>query len=660
MTDISIKQSLSTENYTGVRKGKSDYSALKKEYDNFLKKSAKSDLANSPTMKQKELKYLADLKVLAEKEGLKDDLKLLEEKENTIQASFESKQELSGIYYAPASLNTPSFKGKEVQPSQDFANVIDACKNKNGKVDENTLKIIMSFKDYDLDEYHIQTLVSKCRGLDGSISEDMVKAVQILASSKISASVSTQIIEELSAQNIELNKEMDLSLCNQVSNYKKDGFDDLSCFKYAKLSQAFDDKKSVEDSVVKLAKVGVNTDSLVKILDALGVENPQTGNKKLSTAAVKSVASLKKVLFVTRHNEKAEQNNPISKLGTMILNMNDGIMIIKDKKVIKCSKDDTANLGTLKMEYADLMSELEDGVLLDFVKKYRDKKGEINNTFLRTLNSLRSAGVAYQQLFDMTDFCIEDGKINKDKLSAIGQLKTAGALGSDILHILENVEKTPDNKYSKQDIANASELTATVMGGNEVATLLPEVRNNDNVKEFFVYFSQLMEDKANLIELLSMIKNENGNFDENAMDVLYNLAQNFFVSENGAMSESDFIKNSADILSAAKDKNDINVNDEGAGICSIMSQNKECAENILKGLDLCKTNAGKIDTQLAEILWDMSLQEADISEIENVLNVCRDDYNTVIHNITQHIISMFDSGDDKEKILAFANKLNEI
>ncbi len=660
MTDISIKQSLAADKYSGVKKEKGSYSDLKKEYDNFLKKSAKSDFANAPTIKQKELEYLADLKALAQKEGLEDEVKILEEKQNAIQASLDDKTTVSGIYYAPPSINKPSFKGKETQTPLDFAAVIESCKNKHGEVDENTLNVIMAFKDYDLDAYHLQSLVQKCRNHGDTVSDNMLKAVQVLSSFHISAAVSTQVIEELAAQNANSEHNMDLTLCEQVGNYKKAGFDDLSSFKFAKLSQAFNDKAAIKDSVVKLAKVDIRPDSIVKLLDELAIEDVKTGGRKVSTSAVKSVASLKKALFVTRHNEKSEQDNPIGKLGTMVLNFADGLMILQNNKVIKCSKDDAANIGSLKMEYADLMAELEDGVLLDYVKKYKDKNGEIDSKFLRTLTSLRSSGIAYPQLFDMTDFCIDDGQINKNKIAAIGQLKSAGALGADILHILESVETNSKGEYSKEDLANAAELTSTILGGNEVAALLPEVRNNENVKDFFVYFSQLMEHKANLIEFLPMIKDENGNFDENAMDVLYNLAQNFFVSENGAMPESDFIKNSGAILAAAKDKDDSVVNDEGAGICSIMCQNKQSAENILKGLELCKTKAGKIDEQLAEILWDMSLEHADISEIETVLNVCRNDDNVVVHNMTQHIISMFDSGDDKEKVLTFANKLNEM
>ncbi len=660
MADISIKKSLSTETYSGVKKEKSSYSELKKEYEKFLKKSSKSDLANAPTMKDKELEFLSQLKVLAEKEGLEEEVKMLTDRQNGIFASLEDKPSVSSAYYSPVSLAKPSFKGKTNKPAQNFAQVIDACKNKHGEVDENTLKVIMAFKDYDLDEYHLQSLVQKCRNHGDTVSDNVVNAVQVLASYKVSSAVSTQVIEELLSQNPEVEKGIDLTLCNQVGNYKTAGFDDLSAFKFAKLSQAFDDKTSLKDSVIKLAKADIRTDSTVKLLNELAVESPQTGNKKVSADAVKSVVSLKKALSVSRHNEKAEQDNPIGKLGTMVLNFSDGLMILKDNKVIKCSKDDAQNIGTLKMEYADLIAELEDNVLLDYVKKYKDNKGEINPNFLRTLTSLRHSGIAYPQLIEMTDFCTDGNSVDKNKLSAIGELKKAGALGADIIHILENVEKTSNGEYSKEDMQNAADLTATVLGGNEVAALLPEVRNNENVKDFFVYFSQIMEHKSNLPEFLTMIKDANGSFDENAMDVLYNLAQNFFVSENGAMSEADFMKNSTEILKSAKDSGEAFVNDEGAGICSIMSQNKESAENIIKGLELCKTKAGKIDEQLAEILWDMCSHQADISEIETVLNVCRNDDNVVIHNITQHIISMFDEGKDKDQVLTFANKLNEI
>lgn len=100
-------------------------------------------------------------------------------------------------------------------------------------------------------------------------------------------------------------------------------------------------------------------------------------------------------------------------------------------------------------------------------------------------------------------------------------------------------------------------------------------------------------------------------------------------------------------------KNNGVLDNNAAGIYSIMRSNQETNSNILKGLELCKDNEGNFNTSLAQILWDLSLQKADITEIEDFLEFCKDENGNINKSLADTLHLFFESGEDKEKIKSY-------
>jgi len=656
MSEISRINSSTNDNKAASSVGKGEYSKLKKEYDLFKKKAAKSDLANSPVLKEKELELLAKLKSAALEEGKSEELSYIEQRETELNSSVVAPEtQLSGVYYRPVSFNGAINVSEYSKNLEEYA-------DSRGFIDEQTWKIINAFGGQDCEDvYHVSYLIKKCRDNDETITPDKTDAIEILAKSGVSPAIVPQLLEEFTKQDADMNESVDLQLCSKMAAMKQMGFDDTDSLKFVRfLGDKFLDEASVKSSIKAMSKSGIAPDAIVKILDALSVEDNISGGKKVSSSAVKSVITLKKALAAYRNNEKAERDNPINQLNVVKFQIGDNVMVMKNNEITYITPTEGETVHNLKQEYEDLISKIEDNLLSEYAMKYKNADGGIDSKYLRTLIGLRNAGICYDQLFPMADFCIDDNGINKDKIDTIGMLKAAGALGTDIMHIMSAIQTTAEGKYNAEDVKNACDLSSSVIGGKEVSALLPEVRGRENVKDFFMDFSPFFETKYHLLEVLPLIKNEKGEIDENAMDVLYNLAANFFAPSDNVMSESDFLNYANDIIYASMDDGEVSVNDEGAGICSIMCQNRETPENILAGLNMCKNENGKIDEQLAEILWDMSSQQADIKEIEHVIEVCKSDNGSVLYNITEYVISLFESGADKEKVMQLAEKLHQV
>lgn len=654
MTDISIGKSIKKSDVKARKFQNGEFAKLKKEYDAFIKKAAKSDLANSPVMKEKELELLSLLKSAAQKQQLEDDTKWIDEKINMLSGEKQTYQALSNVaYYSPASFKGSSVEEKYFREKACNPNIMAELKNSDGIIDEKTQRIIDSFSGRDRDLYNISYVVKKCRDEEGNIPEGAVKTVELLAASKIQPSYIAQMFDEYASDDFDGGINPDV--CKKMLDFKLAGFDDVEAGKFTRLlADNFKDEAAVITSIMKMHKMNIKSDSIVKILDALTVKDPETGEKVISQKAVNSVVSLKKAMTLTRSNEKQERDNPINHLGVTIFRSPGNVMVFKNNHVTYHTPVEGESVHNLRKEYDDLVSKQEDRLLLEYAQKYKNADGEIDAKYLRIMTQLRRFGLPYDQLFNMTDFCVDkNGEINQEKLSTIGILKSSGVLGIDILPMLSVIGKAPDGTYDKEDIANACDLTSTVLPGKEVVSILPEVKGRENVKEFFMYFSPILDKKANVTALLPLIKLSDGSFDENAMDTLYSLAQNFFVSANGSMKEEDFMQNATAILSAAKNTGEETIEDDAAGICSILCQNRETPENIIKLLEESKTTDGVVDDKLAEIIWDMAFRNSTSEDIEFVLGLCRTEDGNINYKKTDKVISMFEEDASKDDVIDF-------
>ncbi len=661
MTDISIGKA-SEGLIVSKKTQKSEFEVLKKEYNSFKKKAAKSDMANSPVMMEKEYDLLQKLSIAAKNETLENEQAWIDKRITEIQNSLaEQGQTLKLPVYPMPSFKGLSTKNTAFNPNEDVDNlkILENYKKADGTIDENAQAIVTAFDSSIADGYSLSYLLKKCCDDDGAIPDDIAQAVSILAKASVKPVIIPQILESIVAENDSGKDVLNLSMCSKIADFKKADFDDFEALKLVRfLNSDFEDKASVETKILKMKKAGISTDSIIKILDSLAVKSTDTSLRTISDSAVKSVVSLKKALVSTRSNEKAERDNPINHLGVITIKFGNDVMIMKDNKVTYISPVEGESVHDLRKEYSEIISKIEDNLLLEYVKKYRDKNGEIDSKSLRIMSVLRNNGIPYDQLLSMTDFCLEENGINAHKLNTITQIKSSGALGIDILPLLNVVEKEQDGSYSSEDIKNICALSSAVIGGKEVSALLPEVRGNENIKEFFVYFSQFFEDKSNLLKLLPLIKDEEGNIDENAMDVLYVLAHNFFVVAAEPMNEEQFVQNANDIVYAAMNEDEINVNDEGAGICSIMCQNGERYEDILFMLQQCKDSSGKINSKLSEILWELSVGKTQIQDIKTAIEFCKTADGDIDNMRADSLISLFEKGYPQDKVIDYIKNMN--
>lgn len=661
MTDISIGKA-SEGLIVSKKTQKSEFEVLKKEYNSFKKKAAKSDMANSPVMMEKEYDLLQKLSIAAKNETLENEQAWIDKRITEIQNSLaEQGQTLKLPVYPMPSFKGLSTKNTAFNPNEDVDNlkILENYKKADGTIDENAQAIVTAFDSSIADGYSLSYLLKKCCDDDGAIPDDIAQAVSILAKASVKPVIIPQILEAIVAENDSGKDVLNLSMCSKIADFKKADFDDFEALKLVRfLNSDFEDKASVETKILKMKKAGISTDSIIKILDSLAVKSTDTSLRTISDSAVKSVVSLKKALVSTRSNEKAERDNPINHLGVITIKFGNDVMIMKDNKVTYISPVEGESVHDLRKEYSEIISKIEDNLLLEYVKKYRDKNGEIDSKSLRIMSVLRNNGIPYDQLLSMTDFCLEENGINAHKLNTITQIKSSGALGIDILPLLNVVEKEQDGSYSSEDIKNICALSSAVIGGKEVSALLPEVRGNENIKEFFVYFSQFFEDKSNLLKLLPLIKDEEGNIDENAMDVLYVLAHNFFVVAAEPMNEEQFVQNANDIVYAAMNEDEINVNDEGAGICSIMCQNGERYEDILFMLQQCKDSSGKINSKLSEILWELSVGKTQIQDIKSAIEFCKTADGDIDNMRADSLISLFEKGYPQDKVIDYIKNMN--
>ena len=151
--------------------------------------------------------------------------------------------------------------------------------------------------------------------------------------------------------------------------------------------------------------------------------------------------------------------------------------------------------------------------------------------------------------------------------------------------------------------------------------------------------------------MLKLAKLDGAGYDANTLEVLSSLQYNLLGEEASVSQDKKFIEDAKEIIELACGKESV-LSDDAAGVCAIMCQNGESAENIKVALKLCTTNDGKVDTKLSEVFWNMGVQRASLDEIQKVFGVCKNQDNTVNHNNADMIISLFDSGYSKDKILA--------
>ena len=642
MSDISVRNaSISGKiNNSGQN---SKYIKLRKAYEEFIEKYKKSDFANSPTIIAKELELLGKLKAAAQQEDLQAEIKWIEEKISKLQAYTKSEKEETA---APAYYQPLQSEKKSVQHNSNIQKVTEA------------------FSNYEQNNYLLDYIINKSKDDTGNIPDNKAQAIIILAEAGVSMSFIPQILEDFKQAQLNNNKTLqknpadvteqtDIEACKQIAEFKTAGIDDFSAIKFTKLLNGkFEDKNLIKTSVMNLFKAGISPDACIRIIQELAVPDEINGTAKISPAAIKSIISLKNSLVLTRKNEKKERENPINQIGISRFQFGDTIIVMKGDKVTYITPTEGETVHNIQKDYDELISKIEDSMLTEFISKYKTQEGEIPSEHMRLATALRRSGICYDQLLPMIDFCLNDeGTIDKQKLNVINSLKKAGALSKDIRAIMSSFEVDENGEYSKEDIKNACDLSKAVIGGNEVCALIPQIRGQEPAKEFCVLLSSEISKKSVISDTLPLVRDNEGKYDINAMNILLSLANNIF-AENNNFNDKKFLEYAELILSAAKNKGEDKISDTADNMGIFLHIDKE-PENFIKVLNLCKDKNGRIDDKLGEIVSKICIFVPSLTEIEKMIDFCKDQEGNISHEKADKLIETIDSSNYLDFILNF-------
>lgn len=646
MSDFKIGASSGVNPADKDIKKKSPFYTLKDEYLKAKKNLAKTDFANSPVVIENEITILKRLRFLAEKEGLEDELREIEDKIETLYISLTANfgQMPPSAYYPPINLQDGYGKILDSQQGNPLYSAIpdktefdeDEYLNKfmslyaKEELPDSLKDVVLSWGRAGTSPESGEYIIRKCTKLDGSISDEHIKAVDMMIKAGVESSCVPQLLEEISVKTEDSpDFSVDLDLCKTVCDMKSLGVDDLLSLKYAKLlNKGFSDKNVFNDSITKLSESGISQESVLELLDILKTKNPQNNKFDLKPFSVKSVCRCKKVLAATRVNEKDERDNPINTKGVQKIPYGDDIMVIKDGKISFISSNKDASVQELQKQYDEYMSNIEDKILCDFAAKYKDKNGDIPNICSRVFVKLRRMGICYEQLLPLMAMCVPDGEnVNKNATDTVKALKEGGMLSEDIPDIIPLIRTDKDGNYNKADIETAIELTKALISGKAIADILPKTEENEEFKELAIDLSGFIPSQESMENLTSFIGQFEGLSLDNVISSVYNLAE-LLLNKEKPVSSQKFIEIVKNLIlnSLDGDEKSLKLGDGATGIIAVMSKASKSVDEMISVITACKDESGIVDEKLADIAWDefVNLESAaDTDEVIEKINAAK-------------------------------------
>lgn len=651
MSNFQIGKSQQTGEIRFATGRTSDFTRLKTKYRDFKAQTEKSDFANAPVVMQQELDLLVQLKALAKKEKLPSEERWIAEREKVVKEKLTTTKInlIANAYYAPV---MKTGKSQQQKPDDRLYALLNSCKNENGLLDPGAEKIFVSLQGKEDCLYHVKNILEKCKREDGSVDVDKAEVVSKLAGAGVSSARMCEHIDTFTYYDSEKGKDcVNYPLLDETIGLMSSGVKEFDAVKFAQfLTGNFADKDSVRTSLLKLHKGNVETSSIFKIMNALAVINPDTGMKEISPKAVNTVAMLKKSLFSTRENENNERKNQINLLGVSVFKIGDQTMVSKDGRITYMTPVEGENYNVTKEKYEQLVASIEDDMLLEFATKYKDNNGEIDSKYVRVASQLRNIGLVYNGLFNVMESCINsDGSINVEKLNTIKTIREAGALSDDVPMLVDACRIDENGKYNQEDVQTVCDLTSYVIAGKEVCSLLDAMRESEDAKDIITICLPYFTKNENFLRLIDLMKKPDRQFGENEMEMLYDLATIYFDDETARENGDKFIDVAAQTMTFARDK-DGTISDDAAGICAIMGKAGESISAIEEGLITCYGDDNRVDAKLAQILWDMYIQDASLSEVVEMVSVCKTPAGKLDADKADMIINLFAAKYPKDKI----------
>lgn len=620
MTDFSIKNTSVNMGVNSSSSKDSDYDKLKKEYESFVAKASKSDLANAPVLIKDKLGLLAKLKEVALNLGLKDELEWIEEEQERLSSSDKDTSDLKAVPYYPVASSVSGTK-KNSSDVEEMSKTIELCmKDNNGKIDENTLKIITAFKEPD--QYFIPYIVRHCRDLDGNVQPDSAKAIEMLAACGMKTSAISGRIESLLTEDSKGHKVVNLALCNQIFVAKSLGYDDEFAFQLGKLlNSGYSNYEGLLDSVEKLLKSNVSQESVLDIVNSLTYIDKTTGKKSINTSAVNSVVALKNVLVKTRANERNERLTPLGqkKAPKEFLKLDDSIFYERsDGYIYNVHFDKDVTVDEAKKNYENAISQTEDDMLKEFIQKYKNGDDcSIDSKYSRIMSVLRTRGITNKALFALTDMSVnENGQIDKKTIDLINLLHAKGALSNDLTTIIPLIERDSEGNYKEDDINQVIDLTDAVLGEPQLSQLLPYVKTSDTVKSFILRAASVLNTDKHLVDLVDMTKSDGENIDDVALEIIDDL----LFSENNDKTEYQFMTFIPHILEIARGS-ETTASDAAERICC--SIDFFSPDEVQSLLEICTDAKGNVDDKLSQAVYKLYHEGYGYNVIMDKIEACK-------------------------------------
>ena len=658
MTDFSIRKVSVNPDLSTSNEAKTPFAKAKEEYSAKIKKLENSDFANSPVGLNEKLTELKKLKDIAIQENLGEEISWIKEEITSVQEKLnEQPQVVNDVPYYKPPISSVNYE--QIALENENAK-FDELSKKYGSSSEEAKKAIIALKEEGISAYQAEQIIKYCKDSQEKFCPSLMNSAMQLIKAEFEENCVQQILQDFVVIDEETKEshipDKVLEACLLM---KEKGVSDIDSIKFTKFVRNgnFEDEKAIQKNILTLHKAGIDSDSLIKIMENLAytdidvnATDVKSPKKLINQNAIRTIATLKKTLTTTRKNEVEERHSELGQLAQQIIDMGNDLMFLKDGKIEFISPKEDNSPQDLRERYLNMANETEDSILLNLSRKHKVKGGNIDTNYTRVLSSLRNAGVIYDDLEKLADFSLsKDGNINFDTVKSISKLKEAGALSKDIKLLLDNCEKTED-EYSPSTIQDMCDLSSYVIPGKNVLELLPFVKDNEEAKAFIEYISQFFENKNNVVTLSTTAKTSDGYADQNKMDTISALLRDKYDGVSEKFLEAKFIEDVTGLIEASQDEETKELNDDAAGVISILSGNGSSFEDIQKGIEMCKNKDGVVDEKLAQILWDMTLQKASLEEISAFISICTDEEKNVDTQKADMIISLLQNKFPKDDI----------
>ncbi len=306
---------------------------------------------------------------------------------------------------------------------------------------------------------------------------------------------------------------------------------------------------------------------------------------------------------------------------------------------------------------------------------------DISSSFDQKENLIDVYNILQEKVDNLNENLLENTSQN------IQTMSSSNIAGKDIVSILESLDVNTEGVFDDEDIQNACALKQFGISGKLIPALLPQVKSNDIAKDFVADMASVFTKDEDIIDMFNIIKDNNGQCSENAIEVVMKLLENM-KSSYQKFYPAKFKHDSINLINYIKKvDNKSYVSDEAASICSILCYNHATIDQIrkvigasqtfhieqdqeemneamqshvkmnyaetlkhLQNVNKSKKEVWQIDPQLAELAWQLALRQVSPNDIAEVLDNCCKNNAELKQSKVEKVFNMLEKGVPIKKI----------